>query len=273
MAAGSGCSPSEAELLDAVQLAVVATDLQGRIVFWNRFAEQSYGWSADEALGQAYIDLMPSMAPVVRAGASEALRRGEAWRGQVEVRRKDASRFMALVIDSPLLVEGRLVGVVQVSAPASDTVAAEKAVVRSERQLRQLFNSIDEGYCLCEMVVDQAGAPVDYRFLEINPLFEQMTGLVDPVGKAALELVPDLESVWVQTYARVGLGREVVRFEQGSAVMGRWFDVSAVPVEPDGHFAIVFKDQTARRQAELALAERHEFISEVTALVLQSHLV
>jgi PAS domain-containing protein len=82
-----------------------------------------------------------------------------------------------------------------------------------------------------------------------------MTGLVDAAGRTALELVPDLEPVWVQTYARVGVDRATLRFEQGSAAMGRWLDVFAVPVDPAPRFALVFKDQTTRRQAEEALRE------------------
>ena len=53
----------------------------------------------------------------------------------------------------------------------------------------------------------------------------------------------------------MGLGRESLRFENGSATMGRWFDVFATPVEPHGRFAIVFKDTTANKAATEALAE------------------
>jgi PAS domain S-box-containing protein len=124
-----------------------------------------------------------------------------------------------------------------------------------ESRLQTLFDSIDEGYCVAEMIVNELGEAVDYRFLEVNPLFEEMTGLIDPVGKTALELVPDLERTWIDKYARVALGGEPLRFEQGSEAMGRWFDVFATPVPPTGQFAIVFKDQTARRQWETALQE------------------
>jgi PAS domain S-box-containing protein len=82
-----------------------------------------------------------------------------------------------------------------------------------------------------------------------------MTGLRDAAGRTALELVPDLESHWVEAYARVGLGREVLRFEQGSDAMGRRFDVFATPVEPHGRFALVFKDVTERHTAEVALRD------------------
>ncbi len=131
------------------------------------------------------------------------------------------------------------------------TTAAEteEALRDSEGRLRALFNSIDEGYCLCEMIVDESGAPIDYRFLEVNPLFEAMTGLIDATGRTALELVPELEFEWIAAYARVALDGETLRFEQGSEVMGRWFDVFSMPVEPQGHFAIIFKDQTDQKSA------------------------
>jgi PAS domain S-box-containing protein len=124
-----------------------------------------------------------------------------------------------------------------------------------EARFRTLFSAIDEGYCLCEMILDEKGRPVDYRFLEVNPLFQTMTGLKDAAGKTAREMLPGLEAHWIETYARVGLGGETLRFEQGSEAMGRWFDVFAAPVVPRGRFALVFKDITARRATEAALRE------------------
>lgn len=128
---------------------------------------------------------------------------------------------------------------------------------------RELFDAIDEGFCVCEMIVDDDGTAVDYRFLETNPLFEEMTGLRGAVGKTALELVPDLEPHWVATYARAALGGERFRFEQGSAAMGRWFDVFTMPLGPPGRFGIVFKDVTARRLAELELSRNEARFREL----------
>jgi PAS domain S-box-containing protein len=143
-----------------------------------------------------------------------------------------------------------------------DGVLAE-SIEEREARLRAVFEAIDEAYCLCEMVVEN-GVAVDYRFLEVNHLFEAMTGLADPVGRTALGLVPGLEQHWIDTYSRVALGRETLRFEQGSDVMGRWFDVFAVPVDPPGRFVLVFRDVTSRRATQLALVESEQQFREMT---------
>lgn len=144
---------------------------------------------------------------------------------------------------------------------ATDTqvlAGTRDAALESEARLRSVVSSIDHGYCLCELVFDDGGRPVDYRFLETNDVFEEATGLSDAVGRTALELVPSLESHWVETYARVALGDEPLRFEQESIAMGRRFDVFATPVPPRGSFALIFADITARHAALEALHESEE---------------
>jgi PAS domain S-box-containing protein len=153
--------------------------------------------------------------------------------------------------------------------PPLPHVPTDDAAVRErEARYRALFARIDQGFCVCAMIVDAAGAPVDYRFVEINDAFVEMTGLpADAVGRTAREMVPALEQHWVDTYARVGLGGESLHFESSSLAMGRSFDVFATPVPPHGHFALVFTDVTARRQAEAALQtrERHTRLLADTA--------
>ena len=139
--------------------------------------------------------------------------------------------------------------------PSLPPPAATVDRLEHEANLSALFHEIDEGFCLAEIVLDAEGYPCDYRFLEVNPQFEAMTGLQDAAGRTALELVPDLERHWIDMYARVGNGREILRFEQGSDALGRWFDVFATPVGPHGRFGLVFKDMTERHAAEVALRD------------------
>ncbi len=125
------------------------------------------------------------------------------------------------------------------------------------RNYRALFDAIDEGFCIIEMIFDEANRPIDYLFCEVNRTFELQTGLLDPVGRTARKLIPGLEERWFQTYGEVALTRLPKRFIEEAVTLRRWFDVYAFPMGPEGsrEVAIVFKDITTER---LALAELRE---------------
>ena len=66
-----------------------------------------------------------------------------------------------------------------------DLPAVLRALQESAERYRTLFESIDEGFCVIEVLHDDDGRPADYRFIEANPAFEQQTGLVNAVGHTA----------------------------------------------------------------------------------------
>ncbi|MBW4528262.1 MAG: PAS domain S-box protein [Phormidium tanganyikae FI6-MK23] len=149
---------------------------------------------------------------------------------------------------------------VQVASLAFERDRSSLALRESEEKYRTLFESIDEGFCICELLLDENGTPIDYRFLEVNPIFEAMTGLEQATGKTARELVPNLEVEWLETYGRMVLTGESVRFEQQSIAINRWFDVNAFCIgEPQSNqFAILFTNISDRKRAEQALRESEE---------------
>jgi PAS domain S-box-containing protein len=133
--------------------------------------------------------------------------------------------------------------------------ASHHAGLFTEDHYRTMFESIDQGFCTIEVLVDEDGEPFDYRFLDVNRAFEQQTGLRDAVGRRMRELAPAHEEHWFKIYGDVALSGKAVRFEQAAAALGRWYDVYAFQVdEPTRrHVAILFNDITARKQAEQAL--------------------
>ena len=144
--------------------------------------------------------------------------------------------------------------------------AAEEAQRRSEERYHTLFQAIDEGFCVIEVLFDSDGAPMDYRFLEINPAFEQQTGLHGVTGKRMRELVSDMETSWYAIYGRVALTGEPVRFvNRAHALDDRWFDVYAFRLggERSRKVAILFRDVSAARRSEQMLRDHME---EVAAL-------
>ena len=134
-------------------------------------------------------------------------------------------------------------------------IRTDEVLRESEARYRTLFSSIDEGFCVIEMIFDEHERAVDYRFLEMNPTFERQTGMRDVVGKLISELVPDLERQWFEMYGRVALTGEPVRVIDEVRGLGRWLDIYACRFgPPEGRkVAVVFSDITERRKAEDAL--------------------
>lgn len=142
--------------------------------------------------------------------------------------------------------------------------AAEPAVQPPDELNRGLFDSMDIGFCVIELIFDADGAPVDYLFLDANPIFSDLTGLQDPIGRRALELVPDLDPVWARTYGGVALTGESIRFQQPEAAMdNRWFDVYACRIgEPEPRrVAVLFTNVTERKRLEQA---QQDFVGMVS---------
>ncbi|MBK8840722.1 MAG: PAS domain S-box protein [Hyphomonadaceae bacterium] len=144
----------------------------------------------------------------------------------------------------------------------------------SNQCYRHLLVNMEQGFCLIEIIYDEAGQAVDYRFLEANRAFERHTGIRNAVGRTAFEAVPNLEAQWVKTYARVAQTGEAFAFEQGSLAMGRLFKVDAVGIGEAGshRVALIFSDITDRRRTELNLIKGEERLRIALEAVLYSML-
>ncbi len=139
----------------------------------------------------------------------------------------------------------------------------EDATIPAQERYRALFEAIDAGFCIIEVLFDGDRA-TDYRFVEVNPQFELQTGLSSAVGRTASELVPDLERHWFDLYGRVALTGEPARFENGSEAMDRWFEVHAFRVgDPAARqVAVLFTDISKRRRTEIAARESEERLNQ-----------
>jgi PAS domain S-box-containing protein len=157
---------------------------------------------------------------------------------------------------------------------ASERVRADEALRTGEERYRTLFESMDEGYCIIEVIFDPPGSgrAVDYRFIEVNPAFEAQAGMRDVVGRRMLEFVSTIERHWLENYGRVALTGEPIRFANEYTGLNRWFEVYAFRVGQPGanRVAVLFTDITARKRTERDLAEAHEFLhSSIDALSSQ----
>ena len=130
----------------------------------------------------------------------------------------------------------------------------EAVLKASEEKYRRLFETMKEGFALHEIITDEHGQPVDYRYLDVNPAFEALTGLPREqwIGRTVMEVIPQTEPYWIETYGHVALTGEPARIENYSAPLGRWYQVFAYCPYPK-QFAVLVVDVTERKLAEEAL--------------------
>ncbi len=142
---------------------------------------------------------------------------------------------------------------------------------RREKQYRALFDTMSEGFALHEIICDAQGNCQDYRFLEVNAAFEQLTGLKREavIGKSAKELLPKLEQAWIDHYSAVALTGEPRRFEQYAAELGKHYSVAVYCPSP-GQFATIFADVSEekehRRRLEQEIQSRQQAQEQLRAL-------
>ena len=138
---------------------------------------------------------------------------------------------------------------------ASDEHLARAKGREADARYKLLFDAIDEGFCIIEVIFDETGKGFDYRFLEANDAFVGQTGLVDPIGKAMREFEPDIEDYWAEAYGRIAQTGVAERFESESPAMNRWFDVFAFPIGDTAPYqvGVLFEDASSRKLMELAL--------------------
>jgi len=122
----------------------------------------------------------------------------------------------------------------------------------SQERYRNLFDSIDQGFCTIEVFFDEKGKATDYRYLLVNPAFEKQTGIPDAVGRRMREIAPLHEEHWFEIYGRIALTGESLRFENKAAQLGRCYEVYAWRIGAPGEHkvGILFNDITDRRRAE-----------------------
>ena len=170
-------------------------------------------------------------------------------------------------------IEGRLVDEGSAQRTLLGTIRDVSARHRAERELREsearyrtLFQSIDEGFCVVDMVFDVSGGAKDFRFRETNAAFHRHSGLGEVAGKLASEFIPAIEPVWLDGLGKVASEGTPFRHHGRVDGLDRIVDIYAFVIDASEarSVAMLFRDVTERKRSEDALLERERFLTTVT---------
>jgi PAS domain S-box-containing protein len=182
--------------------------------------------------------------------------------------RKQPLGLMAVLFRSPLDDAEFAISILQIyvarTAAEIERLLTEKALEESKARYRTLFNQMQEGFALHEMVHDADGKAVDYRYLSVNPAFERLTGISREsiVGRTVLEVLPNTEYYWIETGGHVAKTGKPCLFENFSVELGKHFEVAFFRPQ-QGQFACVFHDVTDRIHTMAALKQSEEKFSKL----------
>jgi PAS domain S-box-containing protein len=236
-------------LLGGLPDVVMRFDREGRHLFVSENVRQMVTLEAADFIGKTHLELgfPEEQCELWESSIRAVFDTGEPSESEFSFLGRKGLTFL----NWRLMPERDANGAVRSVLSLSRDITAQR---EAEKNYRTLFREMLDGFALHEIICDESGQCVDYRFLAVNPAFERMTGLkaADIVGKRVLEVMPDTEPYWIQTYGRVAILGEPAHFQNYSAEIGKHFEVTAFRPAP-GRFACIFADITERKKAEEAL--------------------
>lgn len=277
---------AQARLLNLSHDMIFVRDRGGVITFWNKTAEQTYGWAADEALGQLADKLLRTSYSDRREVIETSLLDTGRWEGRVEQRTKAGS---ILAVDARWALQhdhlGKPVAVLETHTDVTDRVAAHNALIQSEQRYRRMFDAtrigvVEEDWSGLRAALDSLparGAHLrDYlarhpdfvrharglaRVIDVNPALQKMAGASSSAAfiENADKLLGENDRSFLDALVAFAQGE---RFHEGETELLR-LDGRKVPVlftitfslrSDEDHDVLVFVvDITERKQAQDAL--------------------
>lgn len=242
-----------AQLLDTIGQSVIATDLDGIVIYWNRFAERLYGWTAAEATGRNVIELVSSKPSLLEAEEiMTLLRRGEIWTGEFIARRKDGVSFPIQSVNSPIYDDkGTLIGIVGISQDITERKKTEKALQESENKYRTLVEQASDGIHAYDF---------EGNFLEVNSKLCEMLGYTsEELMRLNVKDFVSAEDITADPirFDELRAGKTLLRERRLLRKDGTSFpaEISGKMIQ-EGVLQAIIRDVTKRKQAETELRSR-----------------
>ena len=222
-------------------------DKNGTYISCNATFERFFGAKDSDIIGKTDYDFVSKeLADFFVENDHKAIAAGKPVSNEEWITFADDGRHALLeTIKAPMYDSlGTLIGILGIGRDITQRKQAEE-------NYQKLFHEMLDGCALHEIVRDETGKPISYRFLAVNSAFERLTGLkaTDIIGRIVQEVLPKVENHWIESYGRVVITGEPAYFESISGDLKKYFEVRAYRPAPN-QFACIFADISERKIAE-----------------------
>ena len=242
---------------------IVRLDEDGRHLYLNSAVLKHTDSGKEEIIGKNYRELgLPTeLCDFWENAIKKVFRTGNIFESEFEMNTQEGK----------LLFNNRLVPERDESGKIISVMGVARDITRQrevEKSYSLLFNEMKAGVALHKIICDDNGKPIDYLFLDVNPSFENLTGLQKEkiIGKTVKEVMPNTEQYWIDIYGEVALTGKSIQFENYSVELDKHFEVTAFMTKPE-QFACIFYDISERKRAESeiqqSLVEKEILLREI----------
>ena len=259
--------------------AIIVLSSPDVIHFWNKKAEEIFGYKIDEVVGKSVHDLVvpQKFRDKAKGGLDNFFKtgKGPVVGKVVEVfgMHKDGREFPIELSVSAVKIgeEWQAIGIIR---DITERKKAEEIIREKEQRYRSLFENMMDGFAHCRMLFDEQNNPVDFVYLDVNKSFEQLMGLKNVVGKKVTEVIPGIKESHPELfdiYGRVALTGKSERFEIHFKPLAIWLFISVYSPK-QGYFVAVFDNITERKKSESELMQRIEELEQFRKVTIQREL-
>lgn len=241
-------------LENAIEGILVVEIATRRVTYANPAMYKMFGYSPGELNGISIRELHPVEQMETVLEKFDELARGKMERlHEIPCKRNNGTFFPADISGSSVVINGMACNVGFFS-DVTKRKQTEAAIQKSEQQFKSLFMSMSDAFYLSEILFDDNGNPCDYKFMEVNPKFEQIIGLTRDqiVGRRYKELVPVDSTRWLDIYCAVARTGTPMSYEFYSEEYQKYFETySYQPTK--GQILVLVRDITGRKRMDEVL--------------------
>ena len=256
-------------VLNAINTACYELDFDGTIIYINEKAKELFHLSDEQLLGKNIWEVFPD---VKQPGCFLAIQQ-QALNAKTYAQHEYISAVLNkwISLSATPTDNGCIVLFTEIDefkkAEQEVSHLKDEIAKRATDKYYSLFNSMDEGFCIIELMYNEKGEIADLVFRESNPSFDKHTGLGMVVGKTVRELLPNFEQRWINIIDQVAKTGESIRHENYIQDVDRWYSTHFFRMGGAGScfVAVAFNDITERKRREAQMV----LLNEVNENLLQ----